>query len=249
MSRYVPAVVLMFVLFVAAAKAQQNTTIQLPTWNVNTVRTTVTVPDGGTGLLGGINRASEGSVSRGVPLLNKIPGVNRLFRNQAIGRDVGASNMTIVPRIINLEEEEFLQTGVSRETLAQMQSSSMQSQREPAAWTRGLDPAIARKAEFIAQNIARQDFRPAASDDDHLQALAAVDQVRRQNQLAAAKRAEEAAELFAQGQRAEGEGKANVAKIYYRMAARQAKGDLLEQIGARLAIVGGSAGGTPIAGR
>ena len=60
-------------MMVATASAQQNTTIQLPTWNVNTVGTTVTVPDGGTGLLGGINRASEGSVSRGVPLLNKIP--------------------------------------------------------------------------------------------------------------------------------------------------------------------------------
>ncbi len=244
MIRYVTPVILTFAVMVATANAQQDTTVQLPTWNVNTVRTTVTVPDGGTGLLGGINRASEGSVSRGVPLLSKIPGLNRLFRNQAIGRDLSASNMTIMPRIINLEEEEFLQTGVSRETLAHMRR-----ERQQAAWARGVDPAVARKAQFIAQNIARHDFDPTGRDGDRPAAIAAVDQVRRDNQLAAARRADEAADLFAQGRRAEGEGKANVAKIYYQMAVRQATGEMLNQIVARLAIVSSPASGTPIAGR
>ena len=65
---------------VGQAAAQPNITVQLPTFNVTTVQTTVSVPDGGTALLGGINRLSEGSVSRGVPMLNKIPGVSRLVR-------------------------------------------------------------------------------------------------------------------------------------------------------------------------
>ena len=185
MLRYATPMSLAFALTVSTAIAQQDPTIQLPTWNVNTVGTTVTVPDGGTGLLGGIMRAREGSVSRGVPLLSNIPGVSRLFKNRAIGRDVSSSNMTIVPRIISLEEEEFRQTGVSPETLAYMER-----QREQAAWARGVSPAVARKAQFIAQNIARHDFDPLGRDfdppADRWASIAAVDQVRRQNQLAAA---------------------------------------------------------------
>ena len=63
-------------------------------------------------------------MSRGVPLLNKLPYLNRLFRNQGIGREVGSSQYTIIPRIINLEEEEFRQTGVSPETLSYLESRS-----------------------------------------------------------------------------------------------------------------------------
>ena len=95
----------------ASAAAQQ--TVQLPTFNFTTVQTTVSVPDGGTGLLGGIGRASEGSVERGVPLLSKMPYLDRLFKNRGIGREFGTSNMTVIPRIIIQEEEELRQTGVS----------------------------------------------------------------------------------------------------------------------------------------
>ena len=48
--------------------------------------TTVSVPDGGTVLLGGIKRLNEGRNEIGVPLLSKVPYVNRLFRNVGIGR-------------------------------------------------------------------------------------------------------------------------------------------------------------------
>ncbi len=58
-----------------------GTTVQLPTFNFVTVTTTVSVPDGGTVLLGGIKRLSEGRSERGVPILSKIPYINRLFRN------------------------------------------------------------------------------------------------------------------------------------------------------------------------
>ncbi|MFP6648886.1 MAG: hypothetical protein VB817_05470, partial [Pirellulaceae bacterium] len=47
----------------------EGTTIQLPTFNFTTVSTTVSVPDGGTVLLGGIKRLSEGRTERGVPML------------------------------------------------------------------------------------------------------------------------------------------------------------------------------------
>ena len=61
--------------------------MQLPTFAFITVTTTVSVPDGGTVLLGGIKRLSEGRNERGVPLLSKMPYVNRLFRNVGIGRE------------------------------------------------------------------------------------------------------------------------------------------------------------------
>ncbi len=88
-----------------------GTTVQLPTFNFTTVSTTVSVPDGGTVLLGGIKRLSEGRTERGVPMLNKLPYVNRLFKNVGIGRDTQSLMMMVTPRIIIQEEEEFLQTG------------------------------------------------------------------------------------------------------------------------------------------
>jgi hypothetical protein len=226
----------------ASALAQQTTTVQLPTFNFTTVQTTVSVPDGGTGLLGGIKRASEGSVTRGVPVLSNIPGVNRLFRNRGIGRDVGLSNMTIVPRIIILEEEEFRQTGVSPETL-----SGRSTDHQSFAVARGIDPAVARQADFIARNIARHE--PRRVEPPSGPALPSVEETRRRNELAMAERAAEAAEFFAEGQRAEAEGKTGAAKVYYQMAARRATGELLGQIAARLAVMEGAADGTRLAGR
>jgi general secretion pathway protein D len=75
------------------------------------VSTTVSVPDGGTILLGGIKRMREGRNERGVPILSKIPYISRLFRNVAIGRDAQSLMMMVTPRIIIQEEEELVQTG------------------------------------------------------------------------------------------------------------------------------------------
>ncbi|MCA9262501.1 MAG: hypothetical protein KDA60_01585 [Planctomycetales bacterium] len=89
----------------------QGTTVQLPTFAFTTVNTTVSVPDGGTILLGGIKRLSEGRTESGVPMLSKLPYINRLFRNVGIGRDTTSLMMMVTPRIIIHEEEEELQTG------------------------------------------------------------------------------------------------------------------------------------------
>jgi type II secretory pathway component GspD/PulD (secretin) len=83
-----------------------GTTVQLPTFSFVTVTTTVSVPDGGTVLLGGIKRLSEGRNERGVPILSKLPYINRLFRNVGIGRTTSSLMMMVTPRIIIQEEEE-----------------------------------------------------------------------------------------------------------------------------------------------
>ena len=89
-----------------APESVSGTTVQLPTLATTTVTTTVSVPDGGTVLLGGIKRLREGRVERGLPLVSKIPYVSRLFTNVGIGRDAQSLMMMVTPRIIIQEEEE-----------------------------------------------------------------------------------------------------------------------------------------------
>lgn len=83
-----------------------GTTVQLPTFSYVTVTTTVSVPDGGTVLLGGIKRLSEDRKENGVPMLNKLPYISRLFKNVGIGRETESLMMMVTPRIIIQEEEE-----------------------------------------------------------------------------------------------------------------------------------------------
>ena len=90
---------------------QSGVTVQLPTFAYTTVTTTVSVPDGGTVLLGGIKRLSEGRNEFGVPILDKIPYLDRLFRNVGIGRETSSLMMMVTPRIIIQEEEEEKSVG------------------------------------------------------------------------------------------------------------------------------------------
>jgi len=88
------------------AEVIEGTTVQQPTLGTTSINTTVSVPDGGTILLGGIKRLREGRTERGTPILSKIPYLNRLFKNNAIGRETNTLMMTVTPRIIIPEEEE-----------------------------------------------------------------------------------------------------------------------------------------------
>ncbi|MBN1851602.1 MAG: general secretion pathway protein GspD [Pirellulales bacterium] len=85
---------------------RSGTTVQLPTFQFVSVSTTVSVPDGGTVLLGGIKRLEEGRNEFGVPLLSKVPYINRLFKNVGIARSTTSLMMMVTPRIIIQEEEE-----------------------------------------------------------------------------------------------------------------------------------------------
>ena len=89
-------------------------TVQQPVVEIITVQTTVSVPDGGSVLMGGIKRLKEGRKMAGVPILNKIPYVSRLFRNSGVGRETESLMMMVTPRIIIQEEEEEL-LGIPRE--------------------------------------------------------------------------------------------------------------------------------------
>ena len=94
-----------------ATTQNAGTTVQLPEFAYTTVTTTVSVPDGGTILLGGVKRLSENRAENGVPIFSKMPYINRLFRNVGIGRDTQSLMMMVTPRIIIQEEEEELLFG------------------------------------------------------------------------------------------------------------------------------------------
>ena len=91
--------------------ATQGVTVQLPIIATTSVSTVVSVPDGGTILLGGIKRMTEQRTERGVPFLSNVPYINRLFKNVSIGRETSNLMMMVTPRIIIQAEEEAAQIG------------------------------------------------------------------------------------------------------------------------------------------
>ena len=82
-----------------------------PQFSNISLNTTVNVPDGGTVLLGGIKTMSEGRNEAGPPILDKIPYLDRLFRNVGWGREAQNLMILVTPRIIINEEEEQIFTG------------------------------------------------------------------------------------------------------------------------------------------
>ena len=92
---------------------ESGTTVQLPVFANTTVTTTVSVPDGGTVLLGGIKTMQEERLESGVPFLSNIPYVNRLFKNVGISRSTASQMLMVSPRIIIQEEEEERQVNAN----------------------------------------------------------------------------------------------------------------------------------------
>ncbi|MCI0378290.1 MAG: hypothetical protein L0215_11840 [Gemmataceae bacterium] len=84
---------------------------QQPAFTTITLDTTVSVPDGGTVLLGGLKTLSEARNEFGPPILSKIPYLSRLFRNVGYGREAQSLMIMVTPRIIINEEEEQIFLG------------------------------------------------------------------------------------------------------------------------------------------
>ncbi|HZV04506.1 MAG TPA: hypothetical protein VE999_05400 [Gemmataceae bacterium] len=109
-----PVVTPIFPLFDGTATGQPvvfTQFVQQPHLTRVTVNTTVAVPDGGTVLMGGLKRLSEGRNEYGPPVLSKIPYLSRLFRNIGYGRSAESLLIMVTPRIIIQAEEEITQTG------------------------------------------------------------------------------------------------------------------------------------------
>jgi len=85
---------------------QVSAFIQIPTVTVTSVSTTVTVPDQGTILIGGQRLVNEYEVETGVPVLSKIPILNRFFANTAKAKDEQTLLILIKPTILIQSEQE-----------------------------------------------------------------------------------------------------------------------------------------------
>ncbi len=84
--------------------------ILLPDQQIATVRTTVSVPDGGTVLLGGLKQVGEVEVDAGVPILSKIPLLKRAFTNTSMVKDTRTLLILLKAKILiqkEAEEEAF----------------------------------------------------------------------------------------------------------------------------------------------
>jgi type II secretory pathway component GspD/PulD (secretin) len=92
--------------------------LQLPRNTYTTIATTVTVPDRGWLLLGGLKQSGETEVEAGVPILSKLPVLKRAFTNRSRVKDERVLLMLVKPTIIiqgELEDEAFPDLATSDE--------------------------------------------------------------------------------------------------------------------------------------
>ncbi|HUU43376.1 MAG TPA: hypothetical protein VMX57_06325, partial [Planctomycetota bacterium] len=80
--------------------------VQLPEIAVTVIRTTVSVPDGGTLLIGGLRYAFDNEVESGIPVLSKIPILGKLFTRRGFNSERRNVIILVKPTIIIQEEEE-----------------------------------------------------------------------------------------------------------------------------------------------
>jgi Flp pilus assembly secretin CpaC/tetratricopeptide (TPR) repeat protein len=80
--------------------------IQQPTRDITQVNTTVSVPDGGTLLLGGQTLSGEIEREAGTPGMSKIPFLKRLFTNRSMAKDDVVLLILVKPTIIIQRERE-----------------------------------------------------------------------------------------------------------------------------------------------
>jgi hypothetical protein len=204
------------------AQNQQATAVQLPTFSMFTVPTTVVVPDRGSTYMGGIKRASSGRNEFGVPILGKLPYLGRAFKNTGIGMERSASSVRAHVYIHDFEAMEEALLGQPGSTLRGARGAPGVgiSRLEPAPQA---DPWVGRLAEAQRGSAGR----PAMSvaEAQRLYALGSPEQ-----QLD-----EKALSYFQQGRDAEAAGKTRLAVLYYEMAARRATGELKNRVLAQLA--------------
>ncbi|GEM_PF-2540371 len=86
---------------------QQNTFVEAPVVEMNAVRTVVSMPDGGTLLIGGLLNSDQTHNQSGTPFLSKIPFLSALFSARMDARNVQNMLVLVKARVLDprLEEE------------------------------------------------------------------------------------------------------------------------------------------------
>ena len=119
------------------------------------------VPDGGSILLGGVNRSAYGSTTRGVPGLSKVPGANRLFTNRAIGRETSSTTASVTVQIHDFQAMDEALLAEARGRAADGRGSDGRDASGRSVGVRTVDAearaAIERKAEFLNRHMSRRE--------------------------------------------------------------------------------------------
>jgi len=207
--------------------------VQLPTFSHFSLGTTVSVPDRGAAYMGGINRSASGRNTFRSPLLPFRP-----FKNSAIGSEQSAGSMHVNAWIHDFETmDQYLLSQPPRTVQAAPGSQNfLATDGRPAS----LDPAWRTESVIGATRGGgmKEDVRGErsqwASSPPPAVPMPDVAEEQRRREAQAETRSSEAEAFFLRGQEAEASGKANVARIYYQMAARRATGELQKEVLARL---------------
>ncbi len=226
-----------FVGIMVACQISFGQAVQLPSFQFSTVGTTVSVPDGGSALLGGVKRNSMGRTERGVPILGRLPGIGRGFNNRGIGRDSSVGMTSVTTTIIDLRE-------MDEQILGEAAAARLGSTTGPSL------PALDPRAAFLTRNVARNEgalMLPGTPSRPGPGTTAArrqprtldLDKVQARQDLALQQQQVEAKFFFEKGQHAEANGKKTLAKHYYRMAATRSTGSFKDQVLVRLDVVTG----------
>jgi hypothetical protein len=206
---------------VSTAIAQPNvpaTTVQLPSFSVFTVQTTVSVPDSGGAYLGGLNSGASNSSRFGIGP----------FRNRGLSSTRAASGMSLSATIIDHDE-------IDRALLA-----------EAAATHVSADAAAVKidtKAAAIAKSIKPEPSSVALSPAERSSATSggmlpgSVAAIREQHAAAADLQTAELAGYLTKARQAEADNKPGVAKVFYQMVARRDTGRMKQEAMDRLAVL------------
>ena len=130
--------------------------IQIPNVATTGAGSTIMVPDGGSAHLASISRLAEGQTSRGVPGLSNVPGLNRLFRNQASGRSASKSTFRVHVQIIDLDAMDKAVLADAAKMRLESAESIRRRRSEGYLIPKQTDSKTKRKAAFINQNIGRR---------------------------------------------------------------------------------------------
>ena len=204
--------------------------VQLPTFTTFSVSTTVSVPDRGGVYLGGVKRSRTSSVSRGVPLLGKAPGIGRLFGDRALARESSASGALVTATIID-----------HRELDAAVLAEAARRGGDAGEW------AVRRRASELTRHIARRDLPRSATRTAG--STASLDDIRNRADTERLERNREGQDFLEKARRADEAGKVAVARIYYQMAARRLEGTTQQQAADRARELAQPAGSHRLASR
>jgi type II secretory pathway component GspD/PulD (secretin) len=90
----------------AGGSATAEGELALPEITISSIQTAATIPDQGTILLGGQRLVTEQEVESGVPVLSKIPVINRFFSNRIETKEERTLLILMKPTILIQSEEE-----------------------------------------------------------------------------------------------------------------------------------------------